>query len=69
MQLEILPFNNIIYQGIALWGGEDFHQLQRFAHAGVEFIDFSPCEKYLVTFSPRLANSDEPTAIIIWDTR
>ena len=41
----------------------------RFNHAGVQFIDFSPCEKYLVTFSP-LADSratDEPQAIIIWD--
>jgi len=56
-------------KGIALWGGEDFHQLQRFAHTGVEYIDFSPCEKYLVTFSPRLGVTDEPTAIVIWDTR
>jgi len=57
------------YKGIALWGGHDFHQLQKFAHTGVEFIDFSPCEKYLVTFSPRASPSEEPTAIVIWDTR
>ena len=41
----------------------------RFIHPGVQFIDFSPCEKYLVSFSP-LADSratDEPQAIIIWD--
>jgi len=56
-------------KGIALWGGQDFHQLQKFAHTGVEYIDFSPCEKYLVTFSPRASTSDEPTAIVIWDTR
>jgi len=56
-------------KGIALWGCEKFSQIMRFSHAGVQFIDFSPCEKYLVTFSP-LADSratDEPTAIIIWD--
>jgi len=56
-------------KGIALWGCEKFSQIMRFNHAGVQFIDFSPCEKYLVTFSP-LADSratDEPTAIIIWD--
>jgi len=57
------------YKGIALWGGHDFHQLQKFAHTGVEFIDFSPCEKYLVTFSPRTTTSEDPSAIIIWDTR
>ena len=56
-------------KGIALWGGEKFSQIMRFSHAGVQFIDFSPCEKYLVSFSP-LADSratDEPQAIIIWD--
>nr|SVE70275.1 EOG090X01UY [Daphnia similis]SVE70899.1 EOG090X01UY [Daphnia similis]SVE71530.1 EOG090X01UY [Daphnia similis]SVE72163.1 EOG090X01UY [Daphnia similis] len=56
-------------KGIALWGGEKFQQIVRFSHPGVQFIDFSPCEKYLVSFSP-LADSratDEPQAIIIWD--
>ncbi|XP_023327407.1 eukaryotic translation initiation factor 3 subunit B [Eurytemora carolleeae] len=56
-------------RGIALWGGDKFGQLQKFAHFGVEFIDFSPCEKYVVTFSPRGPPSEEPTAIVIWDTR
>nr|CAG4642331.1 EOG090X01UY [Evadne anonyx] len=56
-------------KGIALWGGEQFSQIMRFNHPGVQFIDFSPCEKYMVSFSP-LADSratDEPQAIIIWD--
>lgn len=58
-------------RGIALWGGEDFHQISKFAHPGVQYIEFSPCEKYLVTFSPSASSvsSDEPTAIIIWDAR
>lgn len=55
-------------RGIALWGGKDFHQIQKFAHQGVQVIEFSPCEKYLVTFSPS-AMSDDPSAIIIWDSR
>jgi len=56
-------------KGIALWGGEGFKALQKLPHAGVEFIDFSPCERYLVTFSPRASSMDDPSAIIIWDTR
>lgn len=54
-------------RGIALWGGEKFKQIQRFSHQGVHFIDFSPCEKYLVTFSPSADSKDDPKAIIIWD--
>jgi len=58
-------------RGIALWGGEDFHQVSKFAHPGVQMIEFSPCEKYLVTFSPNASNvaTDEPSAIIVWDSR
>nr|XP_039256545.1 eukaryotic translation initiation factor 3 subunit B-like [Styela clava] len=56
-------------KGIALWGGENFKQIQRFAHQGVHLIDFSPCERYLVTFSPMQAGrtTEEPQAIVIWD--
>eukprot|EP00090_Calanus_glacialis_P035049 TRINITY_DN59919_c0_g1_i1.p1 TRINITY_DN59919_c0_g1~~TRINITY_DN59919_c0_g1_i1.p1 ORF type:complete len:696 (-),score=241.36 TRINITY_DN59919_c0_g1_i1:149-2236(-) len=57
-------------RGIALWGGEDFHQISKFSHPGVQFIEFSPCEKYLVTFSPSSINvTEDPSAIIIWDSR
>uniref|UniRef100_A0A8C0GQ58 Eukaryotic translation initiation factor 3 subunit B n=1 Tax=Chelonoidis abingdonii TaxID=106734 RepID=A0A8C0GQ58_CHEAB len=55
-------------RGIALWGGEKFKQIQRFSHQGVQLIDFSPCERYLVTFSPLMDTQDDPQAIIIWDT-
>lgn len=41
----------------------------RFSHPGVQLIDFSPCERYLVTFSPLQTNQEEPSAIIIWDIR
>ena len=56
-------------KGIALWGGENFKQIQRFSHSGVQLIDFSPCERYMVTFSPLPDNKDDPQAIIVWDAR
>merc|ERR1719369_1457146 len=57
-------------RGIALWGGEDFHQVSKFSHQGVQFIEFSPCEKYLVTFSPTAdTKSEEPIAVVVWDSR
>lgn len=56
-------------KGVALWGGKDFTQLYRFAHEGVNLIDFSPGENYLVTFSSSLASFDDPNAFIIWDIR
>ncbi|XP_076956762.1 eukaryotic translation initiation factor 3 subunit B-like [Bidens hawaiensis] len=38
-------------QGAALWGGAaSFNQLRRYAHPQVKLIDFSPGEKYLVTY-------------------
>lgn len=56
--------------GIALWAGPNFSQYKRFAHPGVQFIDFSPCEKYLVTYAPQSdpLNTDQKR-IIIWDIR
>lgn len=51
-------------QGIALWGGKEFRQIQRFAHRGVNYIDFSPNERYLITLSSRPSNSE---AFIVWD--
>ncbi|XP_055507092.1 eukaryotic translation initiation factor 3, subunit Ba [Leucoraja erinacea] len=54
-------------RGIALWGGEKFKQIQRFSHQGVQLIDFSPCERYMVSFSPLMDTKDDPQAIIIWD--
>ncbi|XP_070581351.1 eukaryotic translation initiation factor 3 subunit B-like [Ptychodera flava] len=54
-------------RGIALWAGEQFKQIMRFNHPGVQLIDFSPCERYMVTFSPLVDTKDDPQAIIIWD--
>lgn len=55
-------------RGIALWAGENFKQFMRFAHSGVQLIDFSPCEKFIVTFNPNKAGVDDQ-ALIIWCTR
>lgn len=56
--------------GIALWGGAEFEKLGRFAHPDVNFIDFSPSDKYLVTSNgqERKSNSD-PHCIQVFDIR
>merc|ERR550519_491211 len=56
-------------QGIALWGGSDFARLHRFNHTNVQLIDFSPSEKYVVTYSPVQDNAQDPSAIIIWEIK
>jgi len=57
-------------QGIALWGGPNFERIQRFNHSNVQLMDFSPCERYVVTFSPVPdSNAQEPSGIIIWDAK
>lgn len=44
-------------QGAAVWGGAStFNRLMRYAHPQVKLIDFSPGERFLVTYS-----SHEPT--------
>ncbi|KAI9100011.1 hypothetical protein K1719_024229 [Acacia pycnantha] len=60
-------------QGAAVWGGAtNFNRLMRYAHPQVKLIDFSPGEKYLVTYSshepsnPRDANR---VVINIFDVR
>ncbi|CAN1846912.1 Eukaryotic translation initiation factor 3 subunit B [Linum perenne] len=60
-------------QGAAVWGGAStFNRLMRYAHPQVKMIDFSPGEKYLVTYSshepsnPRDANR---VLINIFDVR
>lgn len=55
-------------QGVALWGGPQFTQYMKYSHTGVQFIDFSPCEKYLVTYSPQGDIGDQKR-LIIWDIR
>ncbi|CAG8571632.1 2838_t:CDS:2, partial [Scutellospora calospora] len=67
-------------QGIALWGGPSWNKIIRFVHSGVKLIDFSPNEKYLVTWSNEpitlgpnggagtpFGPDDEGRQIIVWD--
>ncbi|KAJ6219776.1 hypothetical protein RDWZM_005588 [Blomia tropicalis] len=56
-------------QGIALWGGPGLPQMLKFAHEGVTYIDFSPCENYLVTLSQSLMLTNQENAITVWDVR
>jgi len=55
--------------GIALWGREKFQQVQRFLHRGVQFIDFSPCEKYLATYAPKMDVHGEEPKFFLFDVR
>lgn len=50
-------------QGVVIWGGSSFIKINKFAHPGTQYVDFSPCEQYLVTYGP---NGQK---IIIWDIR
>ncbi|KAK9460698.1 uncharacterized protein V1516DRAFT_677403 [Lipomyces oligophaga] len=72
-------------QGIQLWGGEEFGRKARFMHPGVQLIDFSPCEKYLVSWSPEpiqmipddsparasfpFTPADEGKQIVVWNVK
>ena len=63
-------FTTFHKQGVALWGGPSFLQYKRFTHSSVQFIDFSPCEKYVITYSPQGdVHNPESKRIIIWDIR
>ncbi|CAG9327545.1 unnamed protein product [Blepharisma stoltei] len=42
-------------RGIVLWGGPKFEEIMRLSHYGVSQIEFSPCERYLMTYSPGAA--------------
>ena len=52
--------------GIMLWGGPSWKRQIKINHGGVKLIDFSPCETYLVTWSPE---SDQSAALIIWEIK
>eukprot|EP00252_Welwitschia_mirabilis_P007655 TRINITY_DN1925_c0_g2_i1.p1 TRINITY_DN1925_c0_g2~~TRINITY_DN1925_c0_g2_i1.p1 ORF type:complete len:719 (+),score=135.17 TRINITY_DN1925_c0_g2_i1:149-2305(+) len=60
-------------QGAALWGGaRTFNRLMRFAHQQVRFIDFSPGEKFLVTYSshePSNPRDTQRVTLNIFDVR
>ncbi|CAH0385647.1 unnamed protein product [Bemisia tabaci] len=53
--------------GVILWGGPEWERIMRFHHPGAQFVDFSPCEQYMVTYSPQTENVNKK--LIIFDIR
>ncbi|KAK9248414.1 hypothetical protein V1506DRAFT_528868 [Lipomyces tetrasporus] len=76
---------SVHHQGVQLWGGDEFGRKARFVHPGVQLLDFSPCENYLVTWSPEpiqlmpedspmraafpFTASDEGKQIVVWSVK
>ncbi|GAB2300311.1 Eukaryotic translation initiation factor 3 subunit B [Dionaea muscipula] len=60
-------------QGAAVWGGATtFNRLMRYAHPMVKLIDFSPGERYLVTYSshePSTPRDTHRVVLNIFDVR
>lgn len=65
-------------QGVQLWGGQSWSRQRRFAHPYVNMLDFSPTEKYVVTWSnrpisipdeghPQLSVEEDGKNYVIWD--
>lgn len=52
-------------QGVAIWGGPKNSRINKFAHPGTTYVDFSPCENFIVTYGNLIAGGK----IIIWDIR
>lgn len=53
-------------KGIAVWGGQAFEKIGRYAHPGVKAAEFSPGESYIITCN---FIEGDPRAIIVWDVR
>lgn len=49
-------------KGVILWGGASYEKIGRFPHQGVQFVVFSPKEKFLMTCNNN-ANSDDAIKI------
>lgn len=66
-------------QGVQLWGGKAWSRQKRFAHPGVNLVDFSHSERYITTWShrplqvdenhpvPSLSMEEDGKNYIIWD--
>ncbi|KYR01249.1 RNA-binding region RNP-1 domain-containing protein [Tieghemostelium lacteum] len=56
--------------GIALYGGSDWESMGLFEHKGVQLVDFSPDDNYMITFAPfPNENPKDPKSICVWDIR
>lgn len=69
-------------QGVQLWGGKSWKRIRRFAHPFVNLVDFSPNERYIVTWSNKpivlpetfppgfpLTADEDGKNFIIWDIK
>jgi RNA recognition motif. (a.k.a. RRM, RBD, or RNP domain) len=59
-------------QGIALWGGPSFQRLARMQHPSVQFLDFSPGERFVATCSvqePTGPRDATQVSVCFFDTR
>ncbi|KAH7850144.1 hypothetical protein Vadar_028516 [Vaccinium darrowii] len=52
-------------QGAAVWGGASFNRLMRYSHPQVKLIDFSPGERFLVTYSSHEPSNPRDTHRVI----
>jgi len=52
---------------MAIWGGALFKTKTKFAHEGAMLIDFSPCDRYLVSYSNPSKKLKEN--LIVWDCK
>ena len=53
--------------GVVLWAGNTFQEVKRFPHSQVTHIEFSPCDRYLLTFSSSKQGSETVQIFTIWD--
>ncbi|VDN60414.1 unnamed protein product [Dracunculus medinensis] len=55
--------------GVVLWAGEKFNRFNRFQHENVMMVDFSPCERFLITYSPPSEKRwrDDPNSLRIFE--
>ncbi len=55
-------------QGIALWAGDTFEKIGRFPHHGVRHIEFSPCERYIMTWDGK-DNTEDLKSLLAWNIK
>jgi translation initiation factor 3 subunit B len=58
-------------RGVKIWGNASFEDQGKFGHDGVQELDFSPCEKYMITYAFPNDNNDlamgNGETMIVWD--
>jgi len=58
--------------GIALYGGPNWTQVQVFMRQHVMAVQFSPCERFMFTWSHKFVSTETPEApqsIVLWDVK